>query len=167
MGYLLAIGVSAGIIAGIFSHLVFVAQVLNVLAWVSFVGEACFFAAGGKGQGLLKGLAANFAGVFWAAFIFFLVGVWKSPVSMGVAVCIAVIMMCVQAKFNYLSFIPGAFAGCACLFATASQDFPSGNWKVVLIDLVLGAVMGYLAEQGATIMMKMFNKKSAAIETNV
>ena len=72
MGYLVAIGLTAGVIAGVFSHLVFIVGVLPVIVWVAFAGEATFFAAGGKNMGLAKGLASNLAGVFWAAIIFFI-----------------------------------------------------------------------------------------------
>jgi len=149
MGYLVAIGLTAGVIAGVFSHLVFIVGVLPVIVWVAFAGEATFFAAGGKNMGLAKGLASNLAGVFWAAIIFFIVGAWASPLAMGLAVFLAVLMMCIQAKIEILSFIPGAFIGAACLFGTASADFPSGNIVGVVIALVLGAAMGWVAEKAA------------------
>ena len=149
MGYLVAIGLSTGIVAAVFCHLVFVAQVVNVIVWAAFVGEAIFFAAGGKNQGLFKGLASNFAGVFWAAVIFFISGNWKSPLSMGIAVFIAVVAMCVQAQWKVLSFIPGAFAGCASFFGSASAEYPAGNLIGVLIALTLGALMGWAAEKAA------------------
>ena len=163
MGYLLAVWVSAGIIAGLFAHLVFVANVLNIIAWISFAAEACFFAAGGKNEGLLKGIASNLSGVIWASFIFFLANTWKSPYSMGIAVFIAVVMMCVQAKFNLLSFIPGAFVGAASLFGTASLDLPSGNLKAVVIAIILGGIMGWFAEQGAALLLKIIPVKSSPI----
>ncbi|UYO62580.1 DUF1097 domain-containing protein [Acetobacterium wieringae] len=159
MGYLVAIGLTAGIIAGVFSHLVFIAGVLPVIVWVAFAGEATFFAAGGKNMGFVKGLASNLAGVFWAAVIFFIVGAWASPLSMGLAVFLAVVMMCIQAKIEILSFIPGAFIGAACLFGTASADFPSGNIVGVVIALVLGAVMGWVAEKAAGPLAGLIAKK--------
>ncbi len=149
MGYLVAIGLTAGVIAGVFTHLAFIAAVLPVIVWVSFAGEASFFAAGGKNMGFVKGLASNLAGVFWGYVIFFIVGAWASPLAMGLAVFLAVLMMCIQAKIEILSFIPGAFIGAACLFGTASADFPSGNIVGVVIALVLGAVMGWVAEKAA------------------
>lgn len=160
MRYLVAIGLSTGIVAAVFCHLVFVAQVVSVVVWVAFVGEAIFFASGGKNQGLLKGLASNFAGVFWGAVIFFISGNWHSTWSMFIAVLIAVIGMCVQARWSVLSFIPGAFAGCASLFGTASANNPTGDWKGVLIALALGAVMGWAAEKAAMFVDKKFLTKT-------
>lgn len=159
MGYLVAIGLTAGVIAGVFTHLAFIAAVLPVIVWVAFAGEASFFAAGGKNLGFVKGLASNLAGVFWAYFIFFIVGAWASPLAMGVAVFIAVLMMCIQAKIDILSFIPGAFIGAACLFGTASADFPTGNILGVVIALALGAAMGWVAEKAAGPIAGLIGKK--------
>nr|WP_320025308.1 DUF1097 domain-containing protein [uncultured Acetobacterium sp.] len=168
MGYLVAIGLTAGIIAGIFSHLVFIAGVLPVIVWVAFAGEATFFAAGGKNMGLVKGLASNFAGVLWAVFIFFVFGAWSSSFALGIAVFIAVVMMCVEAKIDFLSFIPGAFIGAACLFGSETEAFPTGDIIGVLIALTCGAAMGWVAEKAAGpiagLIAKKFPEKEAVAE---
>jgi flagellar biosynthesis protein FliQ len=84
--------------------------------------------------------------------IFFLVGVFKFPGAMFVAVVIAVVIACVQAKWSWLSFIPGTFAGMACTFGT------SGDWKATVIALIIGGCMGWLAEQGGLLILKIFTK---------
>ncbi|WKY45043.1 DUF1097 domain-containing protein [Eubacteriaceae bacterium ES2] len=166
MAYLIAIGLTAGIIAGVFSHLVFIAGVLPVIVWIAFAGEATFFAAGGKNMGLLKGLVSNLAGVLWGAFIFLVSGAWSSPFALGIAVFLAVVIMCVEAKIDFLSFIPGAFIGAACLFGSASEVHPTGDITGVLIALLCGAIMGWVAEKAAGpiagFISKKFPEKEAA-----
>jgi len=151
MGYLVSIGISAGIIAAIFIQY---AAVMNVVSWISFVSMASFYAAGGKNEGFIKGGAANLSGVFWAMFIFQGAQFIASEYSLAIMVFIAVVAMCAQAKINILSFIPGTFCGAACVFGT------NGNWQVVVTALILGSVMGWLSEQGGLIIFKAISKQS-------
>ncbi len=155
MSYLVAVGISAGIIGGLSAQF---AGNLHVVAWVTFIAMACFFAAGGKNMGFAKNALANLSGVLWAMLIFFLVGIFKFPGAMIVAVLIAVVIACVQAKWSWLSFIPGTFAGMACTFGT------SGDWKATVIAMIIGGCMGWLAEQGGLLLLKVFTKSPAKEE---
>jgi len=47
-------------------------------------------------------------------------------------------LMCVQAKQQWLGYIPGTFAGCCATFGAA------GEWRLILPSLVIGALFGYL-----------------------
>lgn len=159
MVHFIAMGISSGIIAGAFTHLAFVAEVLPVIVWVAFLGESTFFAAGGKNQGLVKGLASNFAGVFWAYVIFFILKAWPSPLAMSITVFFVVLMIRIQAKVDIFSYTPGTFIGAACLFGTKSAVLPDGNISGVLIALFLGAAMGWAAEKGAEPIAALIRKK--------
>lgn len=158
MGYLLSIGISAGIIAAVFAQY---AVALKLALWIFFVAMASFYAAGGKNDGFIKSIATNLAGVVWGLIIFQLLGLWSFPYAMAVIVLLAVVGMCLQANFNLLSFIPGTFLGTACLFGS------NGDWQSTVTALILGAVMGWVSEQGGIRLFKLISKQSGDSNVNV
>jgi hypothetical protein len=137
MDLFVALGISIGVLAGIWGE---ASGPLGLITWVAFVAWASFYAAGGKAKGLLKAVASNLSGVVWGVVIVFLSGLFGIPFSLGIALVIGAFMMCVQAHWSVLSFIPGAFAGCAVYFGTGT------DWKGAAIALVIGAVLGYVSE---------------------
>ncbi|GAY09150.1 glutathione-regulated potassium-efflux system protein [Pseudonocardia sp. N23] len=105
---------------------------------------AGFFAAGGKVGGFLKMGAASLSGVLWAwlaVTLAGLVGAWAG--ALPIAVAIAAFVMCVQAGWSPLSFIPGTFMGAACLFGT------SIDVRSTVICIVVGLVLGFVSEWSA------------------
>jgi hypothetical protein len=136
---LLGIGISVGVLAGIWT---FASVELTLITWVAFVAWACFFAAGGGTTGLAKGLAANVAGVFWGWMISQgLENVSASTLALALMVTVVGFILCVEAALPLLSFIPGGFAGTAVFFGTG---FDLGG---VLVAIVAGAVLGIVSEK--------------------
>lgn len=162
MGYLISIGISAGVLAAVFVHLVFFTSLAPVTAWVTFAAIACYFGAGGKGMGLLKGLAANITGVLWGALILFgFVQLGATWWSMALMVFVCVVGMCVQAKISFLSFIPGAFIGAAITFGTQAanaKQFPYGDILGAIVAIIIGGALGWLMDQGGQQIFKLFPK---------
>jgi len=150
MNFLVAVGISIGVLAGIWAQ--FCGNV-GLVAWIGFVSWACFYAAGGKKEGLGKTVAANLSGVFWGFIIITIMNLLNFPYALGVAVVIGAFMMCVQAHIKYLAFIPGAFAGCASYFGSGTDI------KAAALSLICGAVLGYLSEVIALYMVKITSKK--------
>jgi hypothetical protein len=111
-----------------------------LITWTAFVSWACFYAAGGKVEGLKKTLAANMAGVFWGFMMIIMAGYLKIPGALGITVAIGAFILCVEAHIPILSFIPGAFAGCATYFGLGA------NWQHAVIGLICGALLGYVSE---------------------
>ena len=141
---LLGIGISVGVLAGVWTY---ASVELTWITWVAFVAWACFFAAGGGTTGLAKGLAANLAGVFWGWVISQgLESVSASTLSLALMVTVVGFVLCVEAALPLLSFIPGGFAGTAVFFGTG---FDLGG---VLVAVVAGALLGIVSERlGAAI----------------
>ncbi|HUF36266.1 MAG TPA: DUF1097 domain-containing protein [Gemmatimonadales bacterium] len=143
MDALLALGLAIGILIAGWTYVAVGVAALPV--WVGIIAWGCFFAAGGKTDGLLKTLATNLSGVLWA---FLALYVWNMagqgvPV-LSLLVGIAAFIMVLQAKIPTLAFIPGAFLGAA---ATVSVVVgASGTYLNTIIALVAGAVLGYLSE---------------------
>lgn len=136
---LLGIGISVGVLAGIWTY---ASVELALITWVAFVAWACFFAAGGGTTGLTKGLAANVAGVFWGWVISQgLENVSASTIALALMVTVVGFILCIEAALPLLSFIPGGFAGTAVFFGT------SFDLVGVLIAIVAGAVLGIISER--------------------
>ena len=136
---LLGIGISVGVLAGIWT---FASVELTLITWVAFVAWACFFAAGGGTTGLAKGLAANLAGIFWGwAISQGLETISASTLALALMVTVVGFVLCVEAALPLLSFIPGGFAGTAVFFGTGF------DLSGVLVAVVAGAVLGIVSER--------------------
>lgn len=144
MKNLIGIGVSVGVLAGLWTY---VSAELALVTWVAFVAWACFFAAGGGTEGLQKGLASNLVGVFWGWVISLgLTHVSGSNLALALMVTVVGFVLCIEAAVPLLSFIPGGFAGTAVFFGTAF------DLRGVLIAVVVGGLLGLLSERlGASI----------------
>jgi hypothetical protein len=109
------------------------------------VAWGCFFAAGGKTEGLVKTIASNLSGVLWAFIALFLWNRLGGGVPLlSLLVGVAAFGMVLQAKVPALGFIPGAFLGAAT--AVSVVVGANGTWLNTIIALVVGAVLGYLSE---------------------
>lgn len=136
---LLGIGISVGVLAGIWTY---ASVELTLITWVAFVAWACFFAAGGGTTGLAKGLAANVAGVFWGWVISQgLENVSASTLALALMVTVVGFVLCIEAALPLLSFIPGGFAGTAVFFGTGFDLWGS------LVAVVAGALLGIVSER--------------------
>ena len=136
---LLGIGVSVGVLAGIWTY---ASVELTLITWIAFVAWACFFAAGGGTTGLAKGLAANLAGVFWGWVISQgLETVSASTLALAIMVTIVGFILCIEAALPLLSFIPGGFAGTAVFFGSGF------DLSGALIAIVAGALLGIISEK--------------------
>ncbi|HEX2219955.1 MAG TPA: DUF1097 domain-containing protein [Gemmatimonadales bacterium] len=143
MDALVALALSIGILIAGWTYLALGVAALPV--WAGIVAWGCFFAAGGKTEGLMKTIAANLSGVLWA---FVALYVWNTAGGgvplLSLLVGLAAFMMVIQAKIPALGFIPGAFLGAAT--AVGVVVGANGSWTSTIIALVAGAVFGYLSE---------------------
>ena len=149
MDLIVSIGICVGILAGIWGQF---SGNLGLITWVGFVSWASFYAAGGKTGGLLKSAAANISGIIWALFMVHGAQLLGFPYAIGITIAIGACMMCVQSKIKFLSFIPGAFLGCSCLFGT--------NIDIVgtALALMLGNLFGFASEWCGVKLSKMTTK---------
>jgi len=143
MDALLALGLAIGVLIAGWTYVAIGVAALPV--WAGIVAWGCFFAAGGKTEGLVKTIASNLSGVFWA---FLALYVWNMAGQgvplLSLLVGLAAFAMVLQAKIPALAFIPGAFLGAAT--AVSVVVGASGTWINTVIALVAGAILGYLSE---------------------
>ncbi|PKM55415.1 MAG: DUF1097 domain-containing protein [Firmicutes bacterium HGW-Firmicutes-5] len=149
MTFLMAVGISVGILAGLWTA---ASVSFGLVTFAGFLSWASFYAAGGKLNGLKTSLILNFSGVIWGYLIVLVAGLLGpmigATVGLGLAVALGAAGMCWQAKISWLGFIPGAFIGCSAFFAT-NFDFTGA-----VIGLICGAVLGYISEAMALAMQK-------------
>ena len=146
MGYLLAVGITVGLLAGAW---VYLSGVAGMIGFAGFLGWASYFAAGGGGKGVKSAFCSNLSGVFWGVATVFLCGILPGVPGLVFTVLFAAIM-CWQARFSCVGFIPGTFIGNAAFYA-------SGNdWKGTAVGLACGIALGWLSDMLAK---KMSEKK--------
>ncbi|TQI81381.1 uncharacterized protein DUF1097 [Serratia fonticola] len=136
MNVLFAIAVTTGILSGVWG---WVAISLGLISWAGFLGCTAYFACP---QGGLKGLLISTltccSGVFWAMVIIHGSALEPAWSMLGYLLTGAVaFLMCIQAKQQWLGFVPGTFIGACATFAA------EGNWPLVTVSLLVGLVFGY------------------------
>ena len=161
MKLLTALGISIGVLAAVLIILEYLLSLTGVVpfgiaSWAGFVAWACYFAAGGKPEGMFKVWAANASGAIVAVLIVLLMMALSflgNPISLAVAVLVGAFVLVVQANWKVLSFIPGAFCGCAVAF----------GWGVgidilpliaCILSMMIGAFFGYLSDLWGNAMAK-------------
>src|SRR6266853_1664797 len=145
MNMLMALAVSIGVLIALWVKFgAMIAPGLAIAVPAGIIAWACFFAAGGKTQGLQKAIAANLSGVVWAL-------IANLVISAAGLQSMAWIVM--QSKVAALSFIPGGFAGAAVTVASGAGTDIKAN-LMVAVALVAGAVLGYISEMGAGMIAK-------------
>jgi hypothetical protein len=143
MDALIALALSIGVLIAGWTYLALGVAALPV--WAGIVAWGCFFAAGGKTEGLLKTIATNLSGVLWAFLALYLWNSFGGGVPLlSLLVGVAAFIMVIQAKIPALGFIPGAFLGAAT--AVSVVVGAKGSWVGTIIALVAGALLGYLSE---------------------
>lgn len=132
----IGIGLSIGVLAAVWTQ---VSVTAGLITWVGFVAWATYFAAGGGSTGLRNGLLANLSGVVYGWLVAQFLSLATFPGALAIAVGVIALLMCLQAGFAPLSFIPGAFVGAASFFGTEFAFWPT------VLALVIGAGLGWLS----------------------
>jgi len=161
MSLFVALGISIGVLAGVLCVICDLlaatgVTAIMIAAWPGFVAWACYFAVGGKKEGLAKTMAANTVGAVMGVLIVLLAGVLSflgSTFSLAVAVVVGAFILCAEAHWEPLSFIPGAFCGCASCFG-----FGVGTNPQLLIACILslwaGALLAFVSDIWGNAMAK-------------
>jgi hypothetical protein len=161
MGMLPALALSIGVLIAVWTYIALGVAALPV--WAGIVAWACFFAAGGKTDGLLKTLASTLSGVFWAFAALYVYGQYGNQNVLILSVLVGVIafIMVMQSKIAVLAFIPGAFLGAAT--AVSVVVGANGTWSKTVVALVLGAIFGWASEAVAGMLSRGSTKAEARV----
>jgi len=159
MSTLLAIALTTGILSGIWG---WVSISLGLLTWAGFLGCTSYFASPNDGlKGLGISMFTNVSGVLWAMVIIN-VSQYASIDLIGYVVTgVVSFAMCIQAKKQWLSYIPGTFIGCCATFAA------NGDWKIVLSSLIIGGCFGYAMKSTGLWLHKRAHQSNLTVATPV
>ena len=151
MTQLIAIALTTGLLSGVW---VWMADSLNLLSWAGFLGCTSYFATKGDFRALLSSVATNLTGVGWAMVMIGGSVAMESHLANYATVAVVSFLMCVQARQKWLAYIPGTFIGACATFAS------NGDWKTVVLSLVIGAIMGFAMKQSGLWLYQKFNRKN-------
>jgi len=160
MNMLLALALSIGVLIAVWTYIALGPASLPV--WAGIVAWACFFAAGGKTDGLVKTLASTLSGVFWA-FVALTAANAAAPGQLPVlALLVGVVAfaMVLQSRIATLAFIPGAFLGAATTVSVVVGA--GGTYPKAIGALVAGAIFAYLSELLAGVLSGAARKSAQA-----
>ncbi len=135
MSTLLAIALTTGLLSGIWG---WVSISLGLFTWAGFLGCTSYFASPNDSlKGLGVSMLTNVTGVLWAMVI--ISGSQYASIDILGYMLTGVVSfaMCIQAKKQWLSYIPGTFIGCCATFAA------NGEWQIVIPSLLVGGGFGY------------------------
>ena len=171
MSIFVALGISIGVLAAVWAVVIF--NIISALPAVftgftvpvTFIAWACFYAAGGKTEGLVKALCANITGLIYGVLVALLglviLGSLPAMLGLGIGLLIFVFCMCAQAKVKQLSFIPGTVIGASVFFALGPAlpgVTPTAvNTPIILpivVAMVCGVILGLISEKWAGKMAK-------------
>src|SRR5213592_2985594 len=114
MNMLMALAVSIGVLIALWVKFgAMVAPGLAIAVPAGIIAWACFYAAGGKTQGLQKAIAANLSGVVWVLLANLVISGAGLQSFGWIVIGIVAFLIVMQSKLPVLSFIPGAFCGAA------------------------------------------------------
>ncbi|HLQ22646.1 MAG TPA: DUF1097 domain-containing protein [Gemmatimonadales bacterium] len=149
MDMLMALAVSIGVLIAAW---VKIGPMANLAVPAGIIAWACFYAAGGKMQGLQKAVASNLSGVVWVWIAMTLMGMMNMANLGFVFVGIVAFILVMQSRVALLSFIPGAFCGAAVTAWSAPAD--AKGYVMVALALVVGALLGYVSEMAGGMLAK-------------
>lgn len=142
--------VVTGILCGVWAG---VAPLVNLSIWAGFAGCTAYFASGKNGvNGLLLTISTTFVGVGTALAMIAGSDVIGPPFGTAVAVGGIVALIVLMGAVRWLAFVPGIFVGCYSTFAI------EGDWKLLGLSLLAGAVLGLLCDWGGGRAVKTFGE---------
>ena len=152
MNVLVMIAITTGILSGIWG---WVAISLGLIGWAGFLVCTAYFACP---QGGLRGLAIStltcMSGVFWAVVIIAGSAIRPEWSILGYMLTgVVAFLMCIQARQQWLAFVPGTFIGACATFAA------QGDWRLVVISLLVGLVFGYAMKNSGLWLAKQREKQ--------
>lgn len=136
------LGITTGILCGIWAE---VATTFQLLSWAGFAGCTTYFAFNEHGiKGVKMSILCNMSGIISGMILIYISSASTFTWSGGVWCGIITLGMCLLGYLKQTSFIPGIFMGCFSTFAA------NGDWQVLAISMICGAVLGYLCDYTGT-----------------
>ncbi len=162
MGIITALALIIGLMGGIATAVAVEGAWLYFVIWITFVGWASFYAAGGGTEGLMKSSAANVWGALVAIISLYafskLAPEMNVSLAAGICVGVAIVVLILGANLPVLGFIPGqvfGYAPTAGLYLTSLLAYGTGDgayaklFMASVVSLLIGNVLGIISEKAA------------------
>ena len=132
--------------------------------WPVLIGLACYLAAGGGIAGFKKSSAGVTSGVIWAMLYVAVSGaLGRQELLDALVLGAAAFGIVYQARVPFLTYAPAAFAGAATALGVMGVRAVSvQNGIRVIVALVIGTALGYIAEHLTGIIMQQMTKARRA-----
>ncbi|MGD1036938.1 MAG: DUF1097 domain-containing protein [Roseiarcus sp.] len=168
MDLITALAICISVLAGVAAFVLLSPFGLGLQIWVALIAWATFYHCGGKEAGLTKAITLNIFGAVMALIMLLLVvyvplgALLGSPLWIGICVFITLFILVYATKVAMLNDIAACILGYAALagfalegknMAVAAGSLDNPFIKVV-ISLVIGAALGYIAEKAAGALAK-------------
>nr|WP_246325523.1 DUF1097 domain-containing protein [Actinomycetospora corticicola] len=163
-----ALAIVVGVVGGILTWLyVGPLAALGLFVPATFMGAACYFAAGGDLPALKKSMPANIWGVVMGTITLIVASLVSGAALTGVVVGAGTAILILGALVPLLEFVPGAviaFAmtvGWGLLTSASGTDFAfaTGPFTVMLVSFVIGGLYGWV---GSILVGKLVGATSSA-----
>lgn len=154
-GFILSSAIGSGIICGIWTGISMAFAGPLIATWVGFVGCTSYFSSGFGRNGFIRSLCSNYMGVLIGCTIIYLgTNISGSVLFNTVCTGFFTAVICYLAHFDLTRLVPCTFMGGYSAFASG------GNWKMLLICLFLGNIVGILSDYtGRYIYQKFFQRE--------
>ncbi len=132
------LGIVTGILCGIWAE---IAVVFGLISWAGFAGCTTYFAFNEHGmKGVKMTVLCNLSGIACGMLIIYLSSFISFTYSASIICGVITVVMCWLGHIRHIAFIPGIFMGCFSTFAAG------GDWKLLALSMVIGAILGYLCD---------------------
>ena len=121
--------------------------------WIGFVGCTSYFSAGCGKTGFIKSMCSNYTGLLWGMLIILSGGINNTIIFGAVVTGFFSWLIVFQSHIDVLSLVPNTFMGGFSAFASG------GDWKMLLICLLLGNILGVSCDYSGRFLFKKFGKE--------
>lgn len=155
-GYIFSIAVGSAIVAGTWTGISTAYAGPLIVSWVGFAGCTSYFTAGGGKNGFIRSMVSNYAGVLIGCIVIMLGSlISDGPLFSGICTGFFTGVICYLAHCDLTKFVPCTFIGGFSTFASG------GNWKMLLICLLFGNLVGVGSDYlGRFIYKSIFEKRN-------
>ena len=132
-------------------------QVVGAALWlatlIGFVVCTSYFSAGCGKTGFIKSMCSNYTGRLWGMLIILSGGINNTIIFGAVVTGFFSWLIVFQSHIDVLSLVPNTFMGGFSAFASG------GDWKMLLICLLLGNILGVSCDYSGRFLFKKFGKE--------
>lgn len=147
-----ASAVASGILCGIWTYVAIRLSVTNpdlFAPWLGFVGTTSFFVAGANSSALVRSSVSNVVGVIIGCVILALGSLKPDGILFAAIVTgFFTFVICYLVHIDLLKYSTCTFMGGFSAFATG------GNWKMMILCLLIGNLVGYLCVKFGDVIYK-------------